>query len=59
MQNRSKVSALAAGGDKTTTLKAKAEAAKQKIKANAGKPSGKTAETDAKEIAKGKALRQK
>lgn len=40
-------------------VKAKAEAAKAKAKQSAAKPSLKTAETDAKELAKGRALRRK
>ena len=57
---KAQVAEAAAEAEKARMAAAtKAEAAKQKIKANAGKPSGKTAETDAKEIAKGKALRQK
>ena len=44
---------------KATGLKAKAEAAKQKIKAGGGKGAPNAAESDAKRAAKAQALRKK
>ena len=46
-------------GNKLEGVKAKAEAAKANAKKAAAKPSLKTAESDAKELAKGRALRRK
>ena len=54
-----KVNALAAKEDKATSVQSKAEAAKAKAKADAKHPNAKTAVTDAKEIAKGNAVRKK
>ena len=46
-------------GNKLEGVKTKAEAAKANAKKAAAKPSLKTAESDAKELAKGRALRRK
>ena len=56
-----KVNALTAKEDKATSVQSKAEEAKAKAKANANakRPNVKTAETDAKQIAKGNAVRKK
>lgn len=59
MMNTDKVSALAVGADKATAVKAKVEDAKAKAKAAAKRPADKTSETDAKELAKGRAIRKK
>lgn len=58
MNNGNRVYALAAGGGKTTTVKAKAEAAKEKARESAKRPGASTAEKDEKQLAKGKALRK-
>jgi 1,4-alpha-glucan branching enzyme len=59
MPKTNKVSALAATEGKSTTLKAKVEAAKKKIKAGETKGAPNAAESDAKRAAKAKALRKK
>jgi len=59
MNNIEKVSSLAAGTDKATTVKSKVEDAKAKAKAAAKRPATNMAETDAKELAKGRAIRKK
>ena len=59
MNTSHKVNALTAKEDKATSVQSKAEAAKAKAKASAKRPNVNTAETDAKQIAKGNAVRKK
>ena len=59
MNHQHTVSALAAKGDKATTVQSKAEAAKAKAKEAAKNPGTRSGTADAKELAKGQAVRKK